>query len=61
MTFEPPNIPSFYFVGTLEKPSIPIIKAMKASQMINKGCMAYVTSIIEIPKFYLSFEHIPVV
>lgn len=46
VVFEPPNLPSFSFTGTKIKPSIPIITTMKTRRMINKGCMAYLASIM---------------
>jgi len=48
VVFEPPNKPHFCFIGVEVKPSIPIVTTMKACQLVNKGCMAYLATIIEI-------------
>ncbi|KAL5565172.1 hypothetical protein UlMin_028336 [Ulmus minor] len=59
--FQPSGVPSFRFVGAKSKPRIPIITAMKARRMLNKGCVGYLASLIELPENGLPANQVPVV
>ncbi|KAL5564046.1 hypothetical protein UlMin_033793 [Ulmus minor] len=59
--FQPSGVPSFRFVGAKAKPRIPIITAMKARRMLNKGCVGYLASLIELPENGLLANQVPVV
>ncbi|KAL2474476.1 Uncharacterized protein Adt_35212 [Abeliophyllum distichum] len=61
LVFEPPNMPSFCFSGAKAKLSIPIITAMKTRQLLNKGCVAYLASIMEESKMDISIDQVSVV
>ncbi|KAL5570134.1 hypothetical protein UlMin_026709 [Ulmus minor] len=59
--FQPSGVPSFRFVGAKSKPRIPIITAMKARRILNKGCVGYLASLIELPENGLPANQVPVV
>ena len=61
MVFNPLNEPSFRFIGSKPMLCIPIISAMKARRMLNKGCMRYLASIVDASKEGLSVEEVPIV
>ncbi|KAL5574069.1 hypothetical protein UlMin_023666 [Ulmus minor] len=59
--FQPSGVPSFRFVVAKSKPHIPIITAIKARRMLNKGCVGYLASLIELTKNGLPANQVPVV
>ena len=61
VTFQPPTGPSFSFLGIRNVPRVPIITAMKAQRMLNKGCAGYLASVIEVPEKEIKISQVPVV
>ena len=45
--FHPPGQEEFVFRSSSEKKTCPIISAMKAMKMINKGCVAYLACVVD--------------
>ena len=45
--FHPPGQEEFVFWSSSEKKTYPIISAMKAMKMINRGCVAYLACVVD--------------
>ncbi|MCQ7926296.1 retroviral-like aspartic protease family protein, partial [Salmonella enterica] len=47
VVFSPPGEDQFVFVGTRHQPRIPMISAMRASRLLEAGCVGYLASIVD--------------
>ena len=47
VTFEPEGEVPFVFVGTVSGPRVPMISALRASDLMQEGCIGFLTSVVD--------------